>query len=72
MTLAAFPDAGWSEGCEAHAVSATATARRWETVESLVAATPADDHAAQWSAVGMCGCCCGPCKLPDVFCARCL
>lgn len=38
-------------------------ALRWQRLEVLIAATPADDHGAQWSVVSMCGQCAGPLKL---------
>jgi len=59
------------DGCESHAVTADDVALRWRHVEAIIAATPEDDHSAQWSVVSMCPCCCAPAKVDALVCSRC-
>ena len=59
------------DGCESHGVSPADVEARWNRLEAIIAATPADDHSAQWSIVGMCPCCCGPARVEALLCSRC-
>lgn len=46
-----------------HDQTSEAVDDRWTQMIAIIEATPEDDHAAQWSVIGWCGCCCGPLKL---------
>lgn len=54
-----------------HGVTEEAAEKRFAVLTKRIEATPEDDHDAQWSVVAMCGCCCGPVKLPDFMCSYC-
>lgn len=66
------------EGCGVHGVTDAEVGGRWAQVSSIIARTPEDDHAAQWSAIGLCGCCEGPIKVSSIIqgskgmCTRCV
>ena len=55
-------EAGMTDGCRRHAVSAASVSRRWRSVVAMIDRAPADDNDAQWSAVAYCHCCLGPCR----------
>jgi hypothetical protein len=59
------------DGCELHGVTSDELNARWQRVEAIIAATPEDDHDAQWSVVTMCPCCCGPARVEALLCSRC-
>lgn len=66
------------DGCSEHNIATEVVDSRWETVERIIAATPEDDHGAQWSVIFMCICCYGPGKMkPEdtvwdtVYCMKC-
>ena len=59
------------DGCDLHGCTTTSVEARWESVERIIAATPEDDHDAQWSVINYCACCLGPGKLPAELCSRC-
>jgi len=68
---------GSKYGCTVHEVVHEAAIKRWNRVVETINATSEDDHDAQWSVIGMCGCCCGPTKITEepahstFMCSRC-
>jgi len=61
----------YPDGCTAHDVTPEQVAARWRRLEAIIAATPEDDHNAQWSVVSMCPCCCGPSRVENLLCRQC-
>ena len=59
------------DGCDLHSVTTNDVDARWWRLEAIIAATPDDDHDAQWSVVTMCPCCCGPARVEALLCSRC-
>ena len=70
-----------ADGCRHHGISAEDVERRWGRISELVAGAVEGldeceaqaEEAAQWSVVGMCHCCFGPCRdLVYALCSLCV
>lgn len=61
----------YPDGCATHGVTPEQVSARWRRLEAIIAATPDDDHNAQWSGVSMCPCCCGPSRVEKLLCRQC-